>query len=197
MPRSGQHAVRCAQPLSLDPATPEKEPWQEVRSGRRKPAAKLNTAKAGKGYNGGQTLPETQPKLTAATRMPLQRTQHLQIPLGSAPPGFTSGLELPKPGPTKADIGTAHQRPALHALVQRQPAQASAAMHHWAPLQASERPEAERPPEVPKATAVGVPQQKLDHEAQLKDLPLQLRASSTTSKQHTVRNLHKAFPMLW
>ena len=193
---SGQRALQSAQPLSLIPATPEKEPWEEVRSGRRKPAAKPSTAKAGKACNGGQTLPKMQPISTAAARMPPQRAQHLRIPPGLTSPDFTAGPELPKPGPTQADIGAAHQQPALHASGQRQPAQASAGLHHWPPLQASARSEAEHIPEVPKATAVGALQQNLDHRALLEDLPLQLRASSTTSKQHTVHNLQNAFHIL-
>ena len=193
MPELGQPAFQCAQPLSLTPVTPEKEPWQEVRSGRRKPASKPSTAKAGKACNGGQTLPETQSKSSAAARMPPQRAQRLQDPPGFARPGSTAGPELPKPGPTQADVRAAHQRPALHASLQHQPAQASTAMHDWPLLLGSARPETEHLQGVLKATAVGAPQQRMDHKALLEDLSLELRASSTTSKQHTVHTFQRAF----
>ena len=195
MPGFGQHAVRCAQPWSLFPATPEKEPWQEVRSGRRKSAAKPSTAKAGKGCNGGQTLPEKQPKSTAAARMPPQRAQHLRVPPGDAPPGFTPGPKLPKPGPTQADLGQAHQQPALHASMQRQPAQASTAMRDWPLLPGIARPEVEHIQEGSELTAVGASQQHQD-QALPPGLPLQPTASSTTTEQHTVHPREKAFPVV-
>ena len=189
----GQHAAKGAQALSSTSAAPKEESWQEVRPGRRKLAAKPTAAKPGKGRSGGQTLPEALPRPTAAAPTSLQRAQHLQ-----APPGFAAGPELPKPGPTQADNGEAPpQRPALHASLQRQPAQppvraAPTAMQHWPPLQASARPEPERIPEFPELTAVGALQQNLDHEALLKDLLLQPKASSTTTEQHTVHAFQEA-----
>ena len=61
MPSPGQHTDRGAQALSPPPAASEEESWQEVRPGRRKPAAKLAAAKAGKGRSGSQALPDQQP----------------------------------------------------------------------------------------------------------------------------------------
>ena len=196
MPSSDQHTTRGAQAFSPTSAAPKEESWQEVRSGRRQRAAKLTASKAGKGGSGSQTLPETLPKPRGVAQMSPQRAQRLRAPLGFAPPGFTAGPKLPKPGPPQADVGSAHLRPALRASVQRQPAQASAAMQHWPPLPASARLEAEHIPAVPEAPAVRAPQQNLDQEGLLKDLPLQLRAGSTTFKQHTVHNLQNAFPII-
>ena len=185
-----------SQASSPAPAAPEEESWQEVRSGRRTLAAKPTAAKAGKGRRGGQTLPETLPKPTAAAPMTPHRAQHLQ-----APPGFAARPELPKSWPTQADIGEAPRLPALHASLQRQPAQAPvnaspAAMHHWPTLQASARPEPERISEPLDLAAVRAPQQNMDHVALLKDLLLQPKASSTTTKQHTVQPLQRNSPIV-
>ena len=69
---------------------------------------------------------------------------------------------------------------------------APTAMQHWPPLQACARPEPERIPEFPELTAVGALQQNLDHEALLKDLLLQPKASSTTTDQHMVHAFQEA-----
>ena len=134
-------------------------------------------------------LRETLPTPTAAAQLTLQQAQRLRVP-----PGFTAGPKLPKPGPIQADNGAAHQRPALYASLQRQPAQASAATHQWPPLQASTRLEPEHMQEGPELTAVGASQQHQDHEALLKGLLLQPKASSSTTEQHTVHVLHKVLP---
>ena len=195
MPSPGQHTDRGAQALSPAPVAQEEESWQEVRSGRRKPTAKVTAARIGKDRSGGQTLPETQPKPTAAVPMTPQQAQRLQLPSGTA-----ARPELPKSGPTQADIAEAPQSPAVHASSQRQPAQpqlraAPAAMQSWPQLQASAGPEPERIPDVPEPAAVGAPQQVLDHKALLTDLLQQPRArSSSTTKQQTVSPLKKSFP---
>ena len=191
----GQHPARGPQALTSAPARPEEESWQEVRPGRRKPAAKPTAAKAGKGRSSSQTLPEALPRPTAAAPTAPQWAQRLQ-----APPGFAAGPELPKPGPTQADAGEGPQWPALHASPQRRPAQspvhaAPAAMHRWPPLQASVNPEPERIPKVLELAAVGAPQHNPDSEALLKDLLLQPNASSTTTEQHTVHALQEALPI--
>ena len=196
-PSSGQHTALGSQALTPAPARPEEESWQEVRPERRKRAAKSTAAKAGKGRSSGQTLPEALPKPTAAVPTIPQRAHRLQ-----APPGSAAGPELPGSGPTQADLGETPQWPALHALSQRQPAQspiraAPAAMHGWPPLQASARPEPEHIPEFPELTAAGAPQQNLDHEALLKDLLLQPKASSTTTEQHTVHTFQEALPIVY
>ena len=176
----GQHNDRGAQASSPVPGPAEEESWQEVRSGRRKPAAKPTAARAGKGRSGGQTLAETLPRPMAAPPKSPQQAHRLQ-----APPGFAAG-------PTQANIGEAvPQWPALHASPQRQPAQspvhaAPAAMHHWPLLQASARPEPERIPEDPELAAVEAPQQNLYHDALLTDLLLQPQASSSSTEQQTV-----------
>ena len=192
---SGQHTTQDSQALTPAPARPEEESWQEVRPGRRKPAAKPTAAKAGKRRSSGQTPPETLPKPTAAVPTTPQQAHRLQ-----APPGSAAGPELPKPGPTQADAGEGPQWPALHASPQRRPAQspvhaAPAAMHRWPPLQASVNPEPERISKVLELAAVGAPQHNPDSEALLKDLLLQPNASSTTTEQHTVHALPKALPI--
>ena len=118
MPSPGQHTDRGAHALSPPPAALEEESWQEVRPGRRKPAAKPAAAQAGKGRSGGQTLPEALPRPTAAAPATPQRAQRMQ-----APPGFAARPELPKPGPAQADTGKAPQGLALHALSQHQATQ--------------------------------------------------------------------------
>ena len=191
----GQHTDRGPQALSPAAAAREEESWQEVRSGRRKPAAKPIAAGAGKARSGNQTLPKVLPKITAAVPMTTQQAQRLQ-----APSGFTTRPELPKSGPTQADVGEAPRSSALRPSLQHQPAQAQlhaapAAIQGWPQLQASAGPEPERIPDVPELAAVGTPQQVLDHKALLTDLLQQPRArSSSTTKQHRVRPLKKSFP---
>ena len=195
MPSPGQHTHRGAQALSPAPVAQEEESWQEVRSGRRKPAAKATAARGGKDRSGGQTLPETQPKPTAAVPMTPHQAQRLHLP-----PGTAACPELPKSGPTLADVGETPQSPAVHASSQCQLAQpqdhaAPAPMRCWPLLQAGSGPEPKRIPDVPELAAVGAPQQVLDHKALLTDLLQQPRArSSSTAKQHTVRPLEKSFP---
>ena len=178
MSSPGQHTDRGAQASSPVPTPAEEESWQEVRFGRRKPAAKPTAVRAGRGRNGGQTLSETLPRPIAAPPKTPQQAQRLQ-----------ASLELAA-GPTQADIGEASPHwPDLHASSQRQPAQSPvhagpAAMHGWPPLQT--RPEPERILEVPELAAEDAPQQKLDHEALLTDLLLQPQASSSSTEPQTV-----------
>ena len=199
MPSSEQHAARGAQALSASPAAPEEETWQEVRSGRRKLAARPTAAKAGKPAakagkrrSGGQKVPEALPKPAAAPTTS-QGSQRLQAHSESA-----ACPKLPKPGPTQAEIGkAAPQCFAIHASSQRQPAQnplhgAPAAVHRWAALQASARPQPERMSEPPDLAAVEFPQQ--NHKALLQDLLLQPKASSLGTRQHMVNSSSKSPP---
>ena len=202
MPSSEQHAARGAQALSASPAAPEEETWQEVRSGRRKLAARPTAAKAGKPAakagkrrSGGQKVPEALPKPAAAPTTS-QGSQRLQAHSESA-----ACPKLPKPGPTQAEIGkAAPQCFAIHASSQRQPAQnplhgAPAAVHRWAALQASARPQPERMSEPPDLAAVEFPQQ--NHKALLQDLLLQPKASSLGTRQHMVNSSSKkALPVV-
>ena len=193
MTSPGQHADRGARASAPVPGPAEEESWQEVRSGRRKPAAKPAAARAGKGRRGNQAVPEAPQNSAAAAQMTPQQSQRLH-----GPPESAAGPELPKPGPTQADAVEAPPHwPALHSSPQRQPAQspvhaAPAPMHRWPPLDT--RPEPEDIPGVPELAPDKAPQRNMDHEALLTDLLQQPKARSSSNEQQSVRPLQKACP---